>query len=220
MHSGQRRPGIQSCADSNGTSGTTGTLHGTLDTSSAGAHTYTATATSTNGLTWPATIHYTVLTPPTPPPPARTPPTGTPLTTTPPSLTGVPQSHRRWRLGGKFASFAAAAKPPVGTTFRFTLNEAATLRFAFAQLLAGRKVKGQCVAQTARNRGHKACTRSVPRGSLSFSAGAGLHKLFFQGRLMPTRKLDPGTYTLTITATNAAAPRATKTLRSFTIVPG
>ena len=76
------------------------------------------------------------------------------------------------------------------------------------------------MAQTARNRGHKACTRSVPRGSLSFSAGAGLHKLFFQGRLTRTIKLKPGTYTLTITATNAAGKQATTTLRPFTIVPG
>ena len=116
--------------------------------------------------------------------------------------------------------FAAAARPPVGTTFRFTLNEAATVRFAFAQVLPGRKVNGKCVAQTATNRTHKPCTRSVPRGSLSFSAGAGLHKLAFQGRLTRTTKLKPGTYTLTIRATNAAGQQATKTLRSFTIAPG
>ena len=142
------------------------------------------------------------------------------LTTTSPSLTGVSQSHRRWRLGGKLASFAATAKPPVGTTFRFTLNEAATVRFAFAQLFRGREVSGECVAQTARKRRHKACTRSAARGSLSFSAGAGLHTLFFQGRLTRTKKLKPGTYALTLTATNAAGQRATKILRSFTIVPG
>src|SRR5947209_372176 len=127
------------------------------------------------------------------------------------TLTNLSQTQpRRWRLGGKLATFAAAAKPRVGTTFQFTLNEAATVRFAFAQLLPGRKVNGKCVAQTARNRRSKACTRSVPVGSLSFNAGAGPHKLFFQGRLTRTRKLNPGTYTLTITATNAAGQRATK----------
>ena len=138
------------------------------------------------------------------------------------TLTNTSQTQpRRWRLGGKLATFAAATKPRVGTTFQFTLNEAATVRFAFAQLLPGRKVNGNCVAQTARNRRNMACTRSVPVGSLSFNAGAGPHKLFFQGRLTRTRKLNPGTYTLTITATNAAGQRATKgPLRSFTIVPG
>jgi DNA-binding beta-propeller fold protein YncE len=136
-------------------------------------------------------------------------------------LTNVSQSHRRWRPGRNLARFAAAAKPPVGTTFQFTLNKAATVRFTFDELLPGRtvnKVNGKCVAQTAHNRRHKACTRRVPRGSLSFSAGAGVHRLFFQGRLTRTRKLMPGTYALTITATDAAGHRATKTLSSFTIV--
>ncbi len=92
------------------------------------------------------------------------------------------------------------------------------MRLAFAQSLSGRSVNGKCVAQTVRNRRRKACTRSVPRGSLSFRVGAGLQSLSFQGRLTRTSKLKPGTYALTITATDAASQRATKTLRSFTIV--
>jgi hypothetical protein len=141
------------------------------------------------------------------------------VTATPPSITGLSQSHRRWRLGGKLARLAAAARPPVGTTFGFTLNQAANVRFGFAQLLSGRKVNGKCVAQTAANRRRPACTRSVGRGAVSFSASAGAHKFFFQGRLSGTRKLAPGVYTLTITATNSQG-QASRTTRSFTIVPG
>jgi hypothetical protein len=150
---------------------------------------------------------------PPPPPPPPPPPLATALT-----LTNVSQSNLRWRLGNNLARLAAARRSPVGTTFRFTLNKTATVRFAFAQPLPGRSVNGKCVAPTARNRRRKACSRSVSAGSLSLSSRAGLRSLFFQGRLTRTRKLKPGTYALTVTATDAAGQRATKTLRSFAIV--
>jgi hypothetical protein len=52
--------GIASCADSTGHTGSTGVISGSLDTSTLGSHSYTATATSNDGLTGTASISYTV----------------------------------------------------------------------------------------------------------------------------------------------------------------
>jgi hypothetical protein len=136
-----------------------------------------------------------------------------------PRLTGVEQSHRRWREGKSLPQIAAARRPPVGTTFRFTLNEAARMQFVFEQRLPGRKVKGRCVAPTSKNRAKPSCARLVRRGTLSFTAKAGGNKLRFQGRLSKHKKLPIGRYELVIRATTTAGQVVRATL-TFTIVSG
>ncbi|HLY50907.1 MAG TPA: hypothetical protein VKR21_17085 [Solirubrobacteraceae bacterium] len=133
-----------------------------------------------------------------------------------PKLTGVGQSHRRWREG-RALPHIARVRAPVGTRFRFTLNESARMRFRFWQRLAGRRVNGRCVAVTAKDRGRRRCTRLVARGALSAALGSGAHVLRFQGRLSKRKRLRPGRYTLILTATDAAGQHATAKL-VFTIV--
>lgn len=189
--------------------------HGTVTVSPSGVATYLPAsgysgpdgfsfeATSGDGTGSPATATLTVASPPTPPP----------------TLTRLGQTHRRWREGNALPHVVRVRRPPVGTTFRFALNESARVRFAFTQRASGRRIKGRCVAPTRRNRHARRCTRILTRGLLSFTAAAGTHTVRFEGRISKRKKLGPGRYTLDITATNQAGQRATARL-TFTIVKG
>ena len=140
-------------------------------------------------------------------------------TPAPPSVANLAQSHRKWREGNALARFARKQKlPPLGTTFSFTLNEQARVSFAFTQRVGGREVNRKCVTQTKKNRRKHACKRTVTRGTLSFTGHAETNKVSFQGRISHSLELQPGTYTLIITATNAAGQRSAPKQLTFTIV--
>jgi hypothetical protein len=136
-----------------------------------------------------------------------------------PHLTRVSQSHRRWREGRARPHMASAKRPPIGTTFRFTVDQAVRVRFSFRRLLHGRRVKGHCVAPKTRNRNRPRCKRRAAGGARSFKVGAGSHRMRFQGRLSKRKRLKRGRYVLLITATNAAGQSAVAKL-TFTIVSG
>lgn len=158
---------------------------------------------------------YEAPSPSCPPPTAGPPPTvGPPL----PSLGPIHVSHKTWRDGPKLASVASIAhkhkrKPPVGTTFTFTLNTAAAIKLTFTHRVGGRKLKHKCVAPTRHNRHDRACKRTVTADTLTLTGHAGTDKIHFQGRLSKHRRLAPGSYTLTITASNTSGrsdPRSIK----------
>jgi hypothetical protein len=55
-------------------------------------------------------------------------------------------------------------------------------------------------------------------GTLALAGHAGSNKVAFQGRLSSSKKLTPGTYTVTVTATNSRGERSAAVSLKFTIV--
>lgn len=131
----------------------------------------------------------------------------------PPQLTGLRQSASRWRL----RAARHGRRLPVGTTLRFTLDRAATVRFEFVRRAQGRRgAKGGCAKPTAANRRRPSCTRSVLVGSSSFAGRPGRNERRFRGRL-GAKALQPGRYLLRASAVADGAMSATAAL-PFTIV--
>jgi hypothetical protein len=124
------------------------------------------------------------------------------------TLTKVAESHKTW------AEKHFKHGPPVGTTFSYTLNLSATVVLKFTQQAKGRKVKRKCVAAKRSNADKPSCKLTVKAGTLRTTGRAGKNKLKFAGKV-GGKKLRPGTYEVTISATNGSSA-AGKTLK-FTI---
>jgi hypothetical protein len=119
-----------------------------------------------------------------------------------PAITGVAQSARVWRAGSALPRYArlphhARAGFPVGTTFSFSLNEPAQVRYAFTRTVRG---------------------RIVTVATLIHHGQTGKNSLFFAARINRAQTLAPSTYTLRITATKGKLRSNTASLR-FTILP-
>ena len=108
-----------------------------------------------------------------------------------PRLSGLRQTHGTWREGTKKASLAAG-RPPVGTTFLFSLDQPASVTLTFTQPAAGRRSGGRCVAPTSRNRRARSCKRTVTRGALTFAAHDGADRISFQGSLSRSPQAPAG----------------------------
>ena len=135
-----------------------------------------------------------------------------------PVLTNVRESAAHWLAGRALATLARRRSLPVGTTFSLALNETARLTLTFTRTLPGRLVKRRCVATSSRNRRQPTCTRTLVAGQLAFSAHAGSNRVAFYGSLSRRARLQPGAYTVTIVAVNAAGQSSSQRRLSFTIV--
>jgi hypothetical protein len=116
---------------------------------------------------------------------------------TTPRIERISQSHKRWRKRhiGSTRRAVGHRRPPVGTTFAVTLNEAAKISLTFTQMQHGHRVHD---------------------GTLRFAAHAGRNKIAFSGRIGKARVLTSGEYTVVIVASNAAGRSAARQL-SFTV---
>jgi len=167
-------------------------------------------------------------TPPTPPaappPPAAglVPGLGAVRDTSAPGVSNYEITNNPFVVGGgstsTFGLAARAKKHNKGTTFGYTLSEAATVRIVIAQAASGRRRGRHCVAPTRRLRKARTCVRLSTRGgTLTRTSHQGANRVAFSGRI-GSRKLAPGRYQATITATDAAKNTSKPQTISFTIV--
>jgi hypothetical protein len=136
-----------------------------------------------------------------------------------PKITAAHLTAKRFRVAVHATAIAAKAKPPRGTSFRFTLSEAAKLKVLFERLAAGLRSGKHCLAPSAKlRRVHaKRCTRTLTVGTLTRAVeAAGADSLSFSGRI-GRRPLAPGSYKAVLTA-SAGGLSSTPVTLSLTVV--
>jgi CSLREA domain-containing protein len=124
-----------------------------------------------------------------------------------PSVAGfrfVPAVFRLARFRTPLRLSASAA--PRGTTIRYTLSTAATVRITIYREAAGRRVGRRCRRPSRRLLRRRRCTRLVRRGTLVRTGSTGANRVPFSGRL-GRRALPPGRYRGRIVASATGAPR-------------
>jgi 6-phosphogluconolactonase (cycloisomerase 2 family) len=117
----------------------------------------------------------------------------------------------------KFFPKAKGAKKG-GTTFRYTVNEAASVGFTIERKKIGRLVGKKCKARTSKNAARKKCPLFKRLGSLGQKAKAGGNKLKWNGKLKG-KPLSPGSYRATVVATDGAGGRSAPQTVGFRILP-
>jgi 6-phosphogluconolactonase (cycloisomerase 2 family) len=109
------------------------------------------------------------------------------------------------------------AKGRFGTTFKYTVSEAGTVRFKFERKKIGRLVGGKCQPATARNESRRKCPLFKPRGSRTKKAKAGAGELRWNGNLNG-KPLPPGSYRATVVATDKAGGRSAPKTVGFRVL--
>ena len=136
--------------------------------------------------------------------------------TTPPTLSAS-LKNKRFRVGKGTSLFGARKKrAPVGTTFRYTLSEAARVTIQLQRALPGVKRGKRCLKPSKRRRG-KRCTRFVRVGQLVRESPKGKSQVPFNGRIK-RKALKPGKYRAVVSAVDAAGNRSAARNLNFQVV--
>jgi hypothetical protein len=136
-----------------------------------------------------------------------------------PTVQSFSVSPARFAVGpGSTPLTLARKRAPRGTTFRYVLSAAGTVKIVIARPTPGRRSGKRCAKPTKRLRKKRRCTRFPAAGTLTRTGLAGANVTTFTGRL-GTRALKPGKYRAAIVETEAGAagPSAQRT-SAFTVV--
>ena len=139
---------------------------------------------------------------------------------TPPTVSNFGMTNTTFVAGGgptpTFGN-AAAKKHNKGTTFRYTLSEAATVNIAIDQRSFGRRNGRRCVRPTRKLRKKAKCIlRIVRTGALMRTSHPGVNSVAFSGRI-GSKTLRPGNYVAVLVATDAAKNVSKPKTISFTV---
>jgi hypothetical protein len=163
--------------------------------------------TTPDGTSTSSDVTFTTSATPTPPPAA-------------PRISKARVTHTRFRVAKQQTVISAkATKPPLGTSFRFTLSTAAKVQITIIRKAPGLRSGSRCVAPTTKLTHHhaKRCTRTITAGTLTRShEPAGADQVGFSGRF-GHHPLAPDSYKAVIIAINSAGHSSPATV-SFTVV--
>jgi hypothetical protein len=104
----------------------------------------------------------------------------------------------------------------LGRTVGFDLSEASSLQYRISRLSNGVKVKSKCLAPKKGRKGKKCTRATLLPGAITRIGTAGVNTFTFNGKLNKKR-LAPGRYRITATATDAAGNLSAPTSWDFKI---
>jgi subtilase family serine protease len=167
---------------------------GKLDTSTIGTHSFTATATSSSGVSAGSSVSYSVV-------------------AVRPRISNLRQAVAQWIERG-----ARHGGVHVGTKFSFMLDQAAVVTLRFTRAARGAiSAKGHCVAPSRAAPRARRCTLALAAGSLTVHSQRAANSFAFSGKTS-SGMLGPGRYTVTLTARGLSGKPSTGVSLHFTIV--